>query len=181
MLVIAQQLLAVALRGGGWCKADWNHSVFVSYGSLPLAGASQTICLLVPRWFPENFMVISSVGNEIWARVHTSGSSNTQYQVHGEKYISRTRFFPDMRFSQDDSRHFVLSISAIKSAYSMVRFSAKCQKPHFLAHICNFWMIQNFWPKKGSVSFFLLSISNFMQKIRMISWPVFKKKWWLTD
>ena len=45
MLVIAQQLLAVALRGGGWCKADWNHSVFVSYGSLPLAGASQTICL----------------------------------------------------------------------------------------------------------------------------------------
>ena len=114
----------------------------------------------VPRWFPESFMVISSVGSEIWARVHTSGSSNTQYQVHGEKYISRTRFFPDMRFSQDDSRHFVLSISAIKSAYSMVRFSAKCQKPHFLAHICNFWMIQNFWPKKGSVTFFLLSIST---------------------
>ena len=47
MLVIALQLLAVALRGGGWCKADWNHSVFVSYGSLPLAGASQTICLVV--------------------------------------------------------------------------------------------------------------------------------------
>ena len=63
----------------------------------------------------------------------------------------------------------------------MVRFSAKCQKPHFLAHICNFWMIQNFWPKKGSVSFFLLSISNFMQKIRMISWPVFEKKWWRTN
>ena len=135
----------------------------------------------VPRWFPESFMVISSVNSEMWASMHTSGSSNTQYQVHGEKYISRTRFFPDMRFSQDDSRHFVLSISAIKSAYSMVRFSAKCQKPHFLAHICNFWMIQNFWPKKGSVSFFLLSISNFMQKIKMISWPVFEKKWWLTD
>ena len=135
----------------------------------------------VPRIFPESFMVISSVGSEIWARVHTSGSSNTQYQVHGEKYISRTRFFPDMRFSQDVSRYFVLSISAIKSAYFMVKFSAKCQKPHFLAHICNFWMIQNFWPKKGSVSFFLLSISNFMQKIRMISWPVFEKKWWRTN
>ena len=135
----------------------------------------------VPRWFPESFMVISSVSSEIWARVHTSGSSNTQYQVHGEKYISRTRFFPDMRFSQDVSIYFVLSISAIKSAYSMVRFSAKCQKPHFLAHICNFWMIQNFWPKKGSVSFFLLSISNFMQKIKMISWSVFEKKWWLTN
>ena len=125
----------------------------------------------VPRWFPESFMVISSVGSEIWARVHTSGSSNTQYQVHGEKYISRTRFFPDMRFSQDDSRHFVLSISAIKSAYSMVRFSAKCQKPHFLAHICNFWMIQNFWPKKGSVTFFLLSISNFMQNKLLLNGP----------
>ena len=135
----------------------------------------------VPRWFPESFMVISSVGSKIWARVHTSGSSNTQYQVHGEKYISRTRFFPDMRFSQDVSRYFVLSISAIKSAYFMVRFSAKCQKPHFLAYICNFWMIQNFWPKKGSVTFFLLSISNFMQKIRMISWPVFEKKWWRTN
>ena len=103
------------------------------------------------------------------------------YWVTSEVIISKTRFFPDMRFSQDVSRYFVLSISAIKSAYSMVRFSAKCQKPHFLAHICNFWMIQNFWPKKGSVSFFLLSISNFMQKIRMISWPVFEKKWWRTN
>ena len=79
----------------------------------------------MPRWFLESFMVISSVVcSEIWARVHTSRSSNTQFQVHGEKYISRTRFFSDMRFSQDVSRYFVLSISAIKSAYSMVRFSA---------------------------------------------------------
>ena len=150
-------------------------------GLLENFSISMTYIRTAPRWFPESFMVTSSVGSEIWATVHISGSSNTLYQVHGEKYISRTRFFPDMRFSQDVSRYFVLSISAIKSAYSMVRFSAKCQKPHFLAHICNFWMIQNFWPKKGSVSFFLLSISNFMQKIRMISWPVIQKKWWLTD
>ena len=55
-------------------------------------------------------------------------------------------------------------------------FLSKSIKPHFWPHFRDFWMIRIFREKSGSVTFFHLSSSNFMPKIRKIVGAVFQKK-----
>ena len=71
-------------------------------------------------------------------------------------------------------RHLVLSFLAEKSWDQWLRFSAKVKKTtDFLPHFRNYWMIQIFPGKFGSVTFFPLSSFNFMPIFRKILWPVF--------
>ena len=61
-----------------------------------------------------------------------------------------------------------------KDSYSS--FREKYEKPHFLALFPLFPKNQIFPKKSGSVTFFPLSSSNFMPKIRKIVRAVFQKK-----
>ena len=82
--------------------------------------------------------------------------------------ISRTGFFPDLRFSQEPQIWLVLPFSSTKSTNSRARFREKVEKPSKMTHFWNYWMIRSFRQKSGRVTFLRLSMSDFMQKIRKI-------------
>ena len=69
-----------------------------------------------------------------------------------------------------------------RSTKDRLRLTKDRPRPH--SFVDKYFKLMNdseFLANKGSVSFFLLWICNFMPKFRMTSWPVFDKKWLWTD
>ena len=61
---------------------------------------------------------------------------------------SRTRFFPDMRFSLNVQEQYALSFKTHFTSDITVRFFTKVQKPHFGSNL------SHFWPKTAKPDFF---------------------------
>ena len=61
---------------------------------------------------------------------------------------SRTRFFPDMRFSLNVQEQYALSFKTHFTSDITVRFFTKVQKPHFGSNL------SHFWPKRAKPDFF---------------------------
>ena len=61
---------------------------------------------------------------------------------------SRTRFFPDMRFSLNVQEQYALSFKTHFTSDITVRFFTKVQKPHFG------FKLSHFWPKTAKPDFF---------------------------
>ena len=84
---------------------------------------------------------------------------------HGKHFIKRTRFFLGMRFSPWYSQNIVVSSKIFSWKFLPTVFHQnliKVKKGPFLARFHDYWMIQIFPGKKGSVSFLPLLSSNLL-------------------
>ena len=89
-------------------------------------------------------------------------------QLHSRSSISRSRFFPDMRFSQGVQKRTQLSEKHTFRVTFMSQFSSKFDNVLKIARFCTYWMIRIFPGKSGRVTLFSLSWSNFVPKILKI-------------
>ena len=89
-------------------------------------------------------------------------------QLHSQSYISRSRFFPDMRFSQGVQKRTQLSENHTFRVTFMSQFSSKFDNVPKITRFCTYWMIRIFPGKSGRVTLFSLSRSNFVPKILKI-------------
>ena len=94
----------------------------------------------------------------------------------------RTRFFPDMGFSQKVDNNYGASFTSKKSTHQWTKFFAKSKKHHFWGIFGHYPQNEIFFKKSGSVTFLPLIFPNFMQSFRKLLWVVLQKNDnWLTD
>ena len=95
----------------------------------------------------------------------------------------RTRFFPDMRFSQKVDNNYGASFKTKKSTHQWTKFFAKSKKHHFWGIFGHYTQNEIFFKKFGFVTFSLLRYPNFMQSFEK-SYEQFLRKLvtdWQTD
>ena len=88
----------------------------------------------------------------------------------------RTRFFPDMGFSQKVDNNYGASFKTKKSRHQWTNFSVKSKKHHFWGIFGHYPQNEIFFKKFGFVSFLHLRHLNFMQSFKKILWAVFLEK-----
>jgi len=99
---------------------------------------------------------------------------------------SRTRFFPDMGFSQNSKKDYSASFKTKKLTHQWTKFRSKSKKLYFGGIFGHYPQNEVFFKKSRSVSFLHLRHPNFMQSFRKILRVVMEKNgyWptdWLTD
>ena len=87
-------------------------------------------------------------------------------------FNSRTRYFPDMQFSQNQKDHYSAWFQLKKSAHQWTIFFflfAKSKKPYFGGVFGHYPQNETFSQKSGSARFLPLRHPNFMRSFRNMS------------